>query len=124
MEKGKKEILVTGGAGFIGSHLVEKLLAGNYAVTAIDNFDPFYDKSVKIKNMGSFREHPSFTFIEMDILNEAELNEKLEGNYEAIIHLAAKAGVRPSIMNPIAYQDVNVKGTQNMLEFAKNKNIR
>ncbi|MFT3909011.1 MAG: GDP-mannose 4,6-dehydratase [Ferruginibacter sp.] len=124
MEKDKKEILVTGGAGFIGSHLVEKLLAGNYAVTAIDNFDPFYNKSVKLNNMSSFKDHPSFTFIEMDILNEAELNNKLTGNYEAIIHLAAKAGVRPSIMNPVAYQDVNVKGTQNLLEFAKNKSIK
>ncbi|MEO8414729.1 MAG: GDP-mannose 4,6-dehydratase [Ginsengibacter sp.] len=124
MEKEKKEILVTGGAGFIGSHLIEKLLAGKYAVTAIDNFDPFYDRSVKLKNMSSFKDHPSFTFVEMDILNDVELYDKLQGNYEAIIHLAAKAGVRPSIMDPIAYQDVNVKGTQNLLEFAKNKNIK
>ncbi|MEO8772105.1 MAG: GDP-mannose 4,6-dehydratase [Ferruginibacter sp.] len=120
----KKEIIVTGGAGFIGSHLVEKLLGNNYAVTVIDNFDPFYPKAVKLKNISSFTDHASFTFIEMDILNEAELNDKLTGKYEAIIHLAAKAGVRPSIANPVAYQDVNVKGTQNMLEFAKNKNIK
>ena len=120
----KKEIIVTGGAGFIGSHLVEKLLENNYAVTMIDNFDPFYSKAIKLKNMNGFRDNASFTFMEMDILNEAELNSKLTGKYEAIIHLAAKAGVRPSIADPIAYQDVNVKGTQNLLEFAKNKNIK
>ena len=122
--KNKKEIIVTGGAGFIGSFLVEKLLENNYAVTVIDNFDPFYDRSVKLSNMASFGENPFFTFIEMDILNEEDLNNKLSGNYFAIVHLAAKAGVRPSIENPIAYQEVNVRGTQNLLEFAKNKNIK
>ncbi|MEO6670569.1 MAG: NAD-dependent epimerase/dehydratase family protein [Ferruginibacter sp.] len=119
-----KQIIVTGGAGFIGSHLVEKLLANNYAVTMIDNFDPFYPKAIKLKNMNAFADHASFTFIEMNILNEAELHARLTGTYEAIIHLAAKAGVRPSIADPIAYQDVNVKGTQNLLEFARKKQIK
>ena len=124
MDKNKKEIIVTGGAGFIGSHLVEKLLNNNYAVTILDNFDPFYARSVKWKNISSFIDHPSLTIIEADILNAAALEEKLTRNYAAIIHLAAKAGVRLSIENPIEYQDVNVKGTQNMLEFARHKNIK
>jgi UDP-glucuronate 4-epimerase len=74
--------------------------------------------------MVSFIDHPSFTFLEADITNESDLYSKLSGNYSAIVHLAAKAGVRPSIENPVAYQDVNVKGTQNLLEFAKNKQIK
>ena len=124
MEMKIKEIIVTGGAGFIGSHLVEKLLERNFAVTVIDNFDTFYAKEVKLKNMDAFFHHPAFTFIEADILNEAALNKALTGNYDAIVHLAAKAGVRPSIENPVAYQDVNVKGTQNLLELAKQRNIK
>ena len=79
----KKQIIVTGGAGFIGSSLVEKLLQNNYAVTVIDNFDPFYDKQVKINNLSSFKDNPSFTFIEMDILDDVPLHNNLTGNYEA-----------------------------------------
>ena len=120
----RPEILVTGGAGFIGSHLVEKLLNNNYAITIVDNFDPFYSKEVKLLNMANFIKSPHVTFIEMDILDADDLELKLIGNYDAIVHLAAKAGVRPSIQNPIVYQDVNVKGTQNLLEFAKNRNIK
>lgn len=124
MEEKRAEILVTGGAGFVGSHLVEKLIENNYAVTVIDNFDPFYAREIKQKNMTEFINSQYVTFIDMDILDEKDLNERLTGNYDVIVHLAAKAGVRPSIENPIAYQDVNVKGTQNMLEFARRKNIK
>lgn len=124
MSELKKHIIVTGGAGFIGSHLVEKLLANNYAVTVIDNFDSFYARESKEKNIAGFIHHPAVTFIEADILDEKLYSDQLTGQYDAIIHLAAKAGVRPSIQNPVAYQDVNVKGTQNLLEFAKQKNIQ
>lgn len=124
MNKNKIEIIVTGGAGFIGSHLVEKLLASDYSVTVIDNLDPFYSPDVKLKNLEAVINHPSLKFIEVDILDTDELYKKLTGNYEVIVHLAAKAGVRPSLENPIVYQDVNVKGTQNMLEFARHKNIK
>lgn len=117
-------ILVTGGAGFIGSHLVEKLLDQNYRVTAIDNFDPFYDRSIKERNLQKAKEHPFFQFIELDICQEESLNDLLKEDYIAIIHLAAKAGVRPSIINPKAYQQTNVYGTQNLLEFARRKNIQ
>lgn len=120
----KERILVTGGAGFIGSNLVEKLLLNNYLVTIIDNLDSFYLKESKLKNIAGFIGNPDVNFIELDILDEQALHNKLDEQYHAIIHLAAKAGVRPSIENPIIYQDVNVKGTQNLLEFAKRKDIK
>ena len=121
----KENIIVTGGAGFIGSHLVELLLEHNYAVTIIDNFDSFYPKEIKQKNIASFISNPDVTFLEIDIVDSNALEENLKKEaYKAIVHLAAKAGVRPSINNPIAYYKVNVEGTQNLLEFASRKNIQ
>lgn len=119
-----KKILVTGAAGFIGSHLVEKLLKDGFKVTGIDNFDPFYDRRVKEDNISEALKHPNFKFIELDIRNYKGLFEKLKEDYDAIAHIAAKAGVRPSINDPIEYQEVNLYGTQNLLEFAKKKNIK
>lgn len=124
MEEKRTEVLVTGGAGFIGSHLVDKLLEEDYRVTVIDNFDPFYSKEIKLQNIAGFINNPNLRFLELDILNTDGLYEQLTGNYDVIVHLAAKAGVLPSIANAIEYQDVNVKGTQNMLEFARNKKIK
>ncbi|HEY0057352.1 MAG TPA: GDP-mannose 4,6-dehydratase [Pedobacter sp.] len=116
-----KHILVTGGAGFIGSNLVAKLLE-TYQVTTIDNFDDFYSREQKESNLKPFLNYENFTFIEGDIRKTEDL-EKAK-NVDVIIHLAAKAGVRPSIKNPILYQDVNVGGTQTLLEFAKTQNIK
>ena len=124
MEENRKEILVTGGAGFIGSHLIEELLENNYKVTIVDNFDPFYSKDIKLKNISGVINSPYLKLIDLDILDLEALFTQLTGSYEVIVHLAAKAGVRPSIEDPIAYQDVNVKGTQNILEFARHKNIK
>lgn len=123
MPKQYKNILLTGGAGFIGSHLAEKLLAEGCTVTIIDNFDPFYPRAIKEKNIEAFRNDVKIQFLEIDILDITALGN-INGDFDAIIHLAAKAGVRPSIENPIAYQDVNVKGTQNLLEFARKRNIK
>ncbi len=120
----KKRAIVTGGAGFIGSHLVEKLLESNWHVTVIDNYDPFYDKEIKKRNIDSFYQHPDFVFLEVDIRDFDRLKESLSGNYDVIIHLAAKAGVRPSIEDPMLYQSVNVMGTQNLLEISKLLNIK
>lgn len=119
-----RHALVTGGAGFIGSHLVDSLLRGGWQVTSVDNFDPFYDKAIKLKNMKSHFEFEAFRFLEIDIRDLAALSENFQDGCDVIVHLAAKAGVRPSIESPLDYQDVNVRGTQNLLELAKELGIR
>ena len=118
-------ILVTGGCGFIGSHLIEKLLENpNNNVCALDNFDDFYDTKIKRRNIESFIANKRFKLITADI-RDLQLLEKLKDTMiDAIVHIAAKAGVRPSILNPFEYMNVNVIGTQNLLEFAKNRRIK
>jgi UDP-glucuronate 4-epimerase len=116
-----KHILVTGGAGFIGSNLIGKLLE-TYKVTAIDNFDAFYSREQKESNLKPFLNQENFSFIEGDIRKTEDLERA--SKVDVIIHLAAKAGVRPSIKDPILYQDVNVSGTQTLLEFAKAQGIK
>ena len=112
--------LLTGGAGFIGSHVGEALLSLGHTIDVIDNFDPYYSKDIKEQNLSNIIAHANARFFELDIQNYADLVDKF-GNcqYDAIIHLAAKAGVRPSIVDPIRYQNVNVGGTQNVLELAR-----
>jgi UDP-glucuronate 4-epimerase len=112
-------VLVTGGAGFIGSHLVDSLLGDGYHVTVLDNFDPFYPRAVKELNISAHRRHPSWRLIEGDLRDLEGLRRQVAGDFDAILHLAAKAGVRPSIQDPLGYQDVNVRGTQNLLELAR-----
>lgn len=116
-------ILLTGGAGFIGSHVLESLLLDGASVTVIDNFDPFYSRASKESNISKVRTHPSLRFVEADICDPAAL-DGIGGAYDAIVHLAAKAGVRPSIADPTAYQQVNIGGTQNLLEFARTWRIK
>ena len=118
------KILVTGAAGFIGSHLCRRLLNEGYQVTGIDNFDPFYPRTVKENNIKDVRENNNFKFIELDIRNIDGLNRLLDSEFDIMMHLAAKAGVRPSINNPIEYQEVNLYGTQNLLEFAQKREIK
>lgn len=118
-------ILVTGCAGFIGSHLTERLLKDGYNVVGIDNFDPFYDRSIKERNMEAFSAHSSFRFFELDLADGAVLNERLAAiQLDAIVHLAGKAGVRPSIEDPQAYIKANIVATQNLLDLMKNRGIR
>lgn len=112
-------VLVTGGAGFIGSHLIDSLLGDGYRVTVLDNFDPFYPRAVKEANISAHRRHPSWRLIEGDLRDLEGVRRHAAGDYDAILHLAAKAGVRPSIQDPLGYQDVNVRGTQNLLELAR-----
>lgn len=119
-----QHIIITGGAGFIGSSLAEQLLGEGYAVTILDNFDPFYERSIKEQNIASFRHHPNCIFLELDIGDLNTLKKQLDKSYDCIVHIAAKAGVRASIKMPIACQQANVMGTQNMLEFAKEKGIK
>jgi UDP-glucuronate 4-epimerase len=118
-----KRLLLTGGAGFIGSNLTKKLLAkGHYHIISIDNFDDFYSRSQKELNIAPFADNPNFKFMEGDIRYVSDLDKI--GDVDVIAHIAAKAGVRPSIKNPILYQEVNVGGTQNLLEFAKERSIK
>ena len=116
---GARHALVTGGAGFIGSHLVDRLLEGGWTVTVVDNFDPFYDPALKRANVEAHVGHPRFHLIEADIRDEETLRTLLTGSYDVVVHLAAKAGVRPSIEHPTEYQAVNVQGTQVLLELAR-----
>jgi UDP-glucuronate 4-epimerase len=118
--------LVTGGAGFIGSHVVDRLLAEGWRVTVLDNFDPWYDPAIKRENLAAHSTHPDFRLIEVDIRDRGALNRAVArgDDYEVIIHLAAKAGVRPSIEDPFVYQDVNVSGTQNVLELARLQGVK
>ncbi len=116
-------ILVTGGAGFIGSHLCRRLLNDDHRVTAVDNFDPFYPRAIKEEGIEDFPAH-LFTLIEADICHTDTLLQALHGRgVDAIVHLAAKAGVRPSIEAPMAYERTNVGGTQSMLEVAQELGI-
>ena len=124
----KVKIVVTGGAGFIGSHLCERLLEGGHEVICIDNFDPFYPEEIKRSNLARPLQNKRFTLLELDIRDsasvEAGLHELGGSPVDAIVHLAARAGVRPSIAEPALYADVNVTGTVAMLELARRMNIR
>jgi UDP-glucuronate 4-epimerase len=112
-------VLVTGCAGFIGSHLCEKLLGAGHRVIGLDNFSSFYPRPIKERNMGGFIDHPQFQFHELDLRDKAALTAAISGTVDVVAHLAAKAGVRPSISDPEAYIDVNVKGTNNVLELMR-----
>jgi len=111
-------ILITGGAGFIGSHLVDQLLGQGHEVAVVDEFNDFYDPRIKRANLEAALPH--IRLHENDI-RDAEAMRRLvaEGNFDAIIHLAARAGVRPSIREPRLYIDTNITGTFNLLEAAR-----
>jgi UDP-glucuronate 4-epimerase len=111
---------VTGAAGFIGSRLTSTLLAAGDAVTCLDLFDDFYDPAVKRRNVAPFLEHDAYTLLEGDIRDEALLDATFAaGRFDAVVHLAARAGVRPSIARPLLYEDVNVRGTMAVLEACR-----
>jgi UDP-glucuronate 4-epimerase len=118
-----KHALVTGGAGFIGSHLVDCLLADEWITTVLDNFDDFYDPLIKRANIEKHLTATNYRLVEADIRDAHALDVNLTGKFDVIIHLAGRAGVRPSIAEPDLYQDVNVHGTLNLLEFARKRGI-
>lgn len=113
-------IIVTGAAGFIGSHVVDRLIAEGHRVTGIDNFDAFYPEPVKRAHIAQALAHDSFELVEGDI-RDKQLLEEIFGQFQpdAVIHLAARAGVRPSLEDPALYMDVNVTGTTNIFETAR-----
>ncbi len=116
--------LVTGGAGFIGSHLCEQLLAQGHAVVALDNFNDYYDPRLKRRNVESLLQSREFTLVEADILDLDRLKQLFSKNaFDAVIHLAARAGVRPSIAQPLLYEQVNVLGTMHLLEMARQHEV-
>lgn len=119
-----RHALVTGGAGFIGSHLVDHLLADGWRVTVADNFDPFYARSVKEQNVARHRRDANYRLVDVNLCDGDAIRERLRDGYDVIVHLAAKAGVRPSIEDPLGYQNTNVAGTQQLLEAAREWGIR
>lgn len=116
-------ILVTGCAGFIGSHVCERLLDLGYKVIGIDNFDDFYSRELKEKNLSIFKERDRFLFLELD-LSEKGAFTQLKDSIDVVIHLAAKAGVLPSLNNPAAYINVNIAGTNLLLDFMVERGIK
>jgi UDP-glucuronate 4-epimerase len=118
--------LVTGGAGFIGSHLCEQLLVAGHSVWAFDNLDTFYDPAIKRRNLQELQGTARlFEFVQGDLLDRRALDELFGGvRFDQVIHLAARAGVRPSLEEPALYQRVNVEGTTNLLEAARLNGVR
>ena len=122
----KKHYLVTGGAGFIGSNVVRTLLErDDVQITCIDSFDPFYRRQLKLLNIDGFEKHHNFFLrdINLDEVSVQELHQAVPQPVDAIIHLAARAGVRPSISDPMAYQHTNIIGTQKLLDYAAEKKV-
>lgn len=117
-----QKILITGFAGFIGSHLTERLLSDGYTVLGIDNFDPFYLKRLKEDNIRAFIDHPNFSMIEGDITAISTWNS-ITTPVDLVIHLAAKAGVLPSLQDPAGYLNTNVLGTQLLLNWMKENGV-
>ena len=121
-----KNLLITGGAGFIGSHLVDRLLTTDVEhVTVLDDFNDFYDPSIKRDNIREHLEEPRYRIIEVDIRDRAALEQVFNGsNFDCVVHLAARAGVRPSLFEPQLYAETNINGTLNLLELARHYNVK
>jgi len=123
-----KRVLVTGGAGFIGSHLCQRLLQEGYEVVCLDNFDAYYDPAIKRRNLEEIkasRGAQGFQLVEGDIRDKGLLDDLFRrSSFDLIIHLAARAGVRPSIQQPLLYEEVNVTGTLNLLEACREFGVR
>jgi UDP-glucuronate 4-epimerase len=118
-------VLITGGAGFIGSHTVERLLANGHDVTILDNFNDYYDPAIKRENIRAVRDQ--ITLVEGDLREKEDVEQAYTAAptpVDAVIHLAARAGVRPSIEQPELYIDTNIKGTFHMLEAAKRHDVK
>jgi len=120
-----KTVLVTGAAGFIGSHVAERLLARGDAVIGIDNLNDYYPVEYKRENVAILSKQPRFSFVEADICDRAAVGSAFsKAEISHVAHLAARAGVRPSIEDPFIYQDANVRGTLTVLDAARTAGVR
>lgn len=120
----KQNILITGAAGFIGSNLVDRLIDDN-TIIAVDNFNDYYDVKIKEENIKAHLDKPNFKLYKTDICDFKELKKVFdENNIDYVVHLAARAGVRPSLENPELYIKTNINGTVNLLELVKNINVK
>ena len=121
-----KNVLVTGGAGFIGSHLVDRLLSTNVEqVTVVDDFNNFYAPEIKHENIRHHLKDPRYKLAESDIRDRSALERVFnEMRFDCIVHLAARAGVRPSLKEPQLYAETNINGTLNLLELARHHSIK
>src|ERR1051325_5287578 len=121
-----KTILITGGAGFIGSHLVDRLIAeGVWRITVVDDFNDFYDPSIKRANIEQHLSNSNFHLVEGDIRDFYSLEEVFnEGRFDCVVHLAARAGVRPSLTETRLYVETNINGTTNLLELARQHGVK
>jgi len=119
-----KTALVTGAAGFIGSHLVDRLVDEGWTVVGLDNFDAFYDRRTKEQNIAPHAGNHRFSLVEGDVRDADALRRCFSKPIDVVVHLAARAGVRPSIDDPVGYQEVNVAGTQALLEATRRAGVR
>src|ERR1700730_4172003 len=121
-----KNILITGGAGFIGSHLVDRLLTeGGWRITVVDDFNDFHDPAIKRENVRARLGNPDFKIVEADIRDYEALTQAFSDTaFDCIVHLAARAGVRPSLKEPRLYAETNVNGTLNLLELARAHDVK
>lgn len=121
-----REILVTGGAGFIGSHLVDRLITeSNWRVTVVDDFNNFYAPEIKRANVQPHLTNDCYHLIETDIRDREALQNLFRARqFEVVVHLAARAGVRPSLNNPFLYNETNLTGTLNLLDLARENGVR
>ncbi len=118
------QLLLTGGAGFIGSHFTRKLLDEGHAVDCLDNFNDYYDPALKRANVQPYLSHPAYRLIEGDITDRPMVEALFsQRHYDQVVHLAARAGVRPSIQEPLLYEQVNVLGTLHLLEACRRHNV-
>src|SRR5258708_28629676 len=121
-----KNVLITGGAGFMGSHLVDHLMnEGGWRITVVDDLNDFYDPAIKRENISARLANPDFRLVEADIRNQETLVQALrETSFDCFVHLASRAGVRPSLKEPRLYAETTINATLNLLQLARAHRVK